>query len=86
MCVSKRIGTDMPRKPIDSFRDGDSFDDVYLANDKQLRTNKNGNTYVQLELRDRSGGISARSKGKSKTSRARSRPSSPTSNASKPRR
>ena len=33
---------------------------VFLASDKQLRPNRNGNLYLQLELSDRSGGIAAR--------------------------
>ncbi len=45
---------------ISGLRDGDSFADVFLAAEKQLRVNKNGNPYVQMELRDRSGGLSAR--------------------------
>jgi 3'-5' exoribonuclease len=39
--------------------DGDSIDEVYLVTDKQRRANRNGNLYLQLELRDRSGGIVA---------------------------
>jgi len=34
--------------------------EVFLASDKQLRPNRNGNLYLQLELSDRSGGIAAR--------------------------
>jgi len=45
---------------INGLRDGDSFADLFLAAEKQLRVNKNGNPYVQMELRDRSGGLSAR--------------------------
>lgn len=33
---------------------------VFLASDKQLRPNRNGNLYLQLELSDRSGSISTR--------------------------
>ncbi|CAN5189802.1 OB-fold nucleic acid binding domain-containing protein [soil metagenome] len=50
----------MSRQYIDKVRDGDSLDEVYLAADKQLRVNKNGNPYVQVELRDRTGGLTAR--------------------------
>ncbi len=50
----------MGRRFVEQFRDGDSFDEVYLITDKQLRTNRNGNPYIQVELRDRSGGIQAR--------------------------
>lgn len=40
--------------------DGDNFDDVLLVREKQLRTNRNGNLYLQLELVDRTGSVSAR--------------------------
>ena len=48
------------RRYVDQLRDGDNLDDVYLVTDKQLRANRNGNLYLLLELRDRTGGISAR--------------------------
>ncbi len=41
----------MPRRAID---------EVYLVTEKQLRANRNGNLYIQVELRDRTGAISAR--------------------------
>jgi 3'-5' exoribonuclease len=50
----------MARRFIQHLADGDAFDDVYLVMDKQLRANRNGNLYLQLELRDRTGCISAR--------------------------
>jgi 3'-5' exoribonuclease len=50
----------MTRRYVEQLRDGDPIDDVFLATDKQLRVNRKGNQYVQLTLRDRSGGISAR--------------------------
>jgi 3'-5' exoribonuclease len=50
----------MSRRFVDQLRDGDPIDDVYLASDKQLRVNRKGAQYVQLILRDRSGGIAAR--------------------------
>jgi 3'-5' exoribonuclease len=50
----------MPRKFIRDFTDGYEIDDVFLVADKQLRANRNGNLYLQVELRDRSGAISAR--------------------------
>jgi 3'-5' exoribonuclease len=40
--------------------DGESIDEVYMVSDKQLRTNRQGNFFLQLELRDRTGSISAR--------------------------
>src|SRR5262249_60950104 len=50
----------MPRRFIQHLTDGDPLDDVYLVTEKQLRANRQGNTYLQVELRDRSGAISAR--------------------------
>jgi 3'-5' exoribonuclease len=50
----------MARRFVDQLRDGDNLDDVYLVTDKQLRANRNGNPYLLLELRDRTGGISGR--------------------------
>jgi 3'-5' exoribonuclease len=40
--------------------DGDTVEEVYLITDKQLRANRNGNLYLQIELRDRTGSMSAR--------------------------
>jgi 3'-5' exoribonuclease len=40
--------------------DGEIVEETYLTTDKQLRANRNGNLYLQLELRDRTGSISAR--------------------------
>jgi 3'-5' exoribonuclease len=50
----------MSRQYIEHLRDGAGLDEVYLAADKQLRVNKNGNPYVQVELRDRTGGLVGR--------------------------
>lgn len=50
----------MTRQFVQQMADGDSIDDVYLVVDKQVRANRNGNIYLQLDLRDRSGAISAR--------------------------
>ncbi|MEO2088686.1 MAG: OB-fold nucleic acid binding domain-containing protein, partial [Gemmataceae bacterium] len=50
----------MGRRFVEQLRDGESLDDVYLVTDRQLRANRNGNYYIQMELRDRTGGISAR--------------------------
>jgi 3'-5' exoribonuclease len=48
------------RRYVEQLRDGDNLEDVYLVTDKQLRVNRNGNSYLQMEFRDRTGGISAR--------------------------
>ncbi len=50
----------MSRRFVHQMQDGDTIEEVYLATDKQLRANRNGNLYLQLELRDRTGSISAR--------------------------
>jgi 3'-5' exoribonuclease len=50
----------MARRFVAKLADGDALDEVYLVTDKQLRANRNGNLYLQVELRDRTGSISAR--------------------------
>jgi 3'-5' exoribonuclease len=50
----------MARRFVQHLADGDAVEDVYLAVEKQYRANRNGNLYLQLELRDRSGAMSAR--------------------------
>ena len=50
----------MTRRFVEQLADGENVDEVYLVVDKQLRANRNGNLYIQLELRDRTGNISAR--------------------------
>jgi 3'-5' exoribonuclease len=50
----------MARRFVQQMADGDTIEDVYLVTDKQLRANRNGNLYLQLELRDRTGAMSAR--------------------------
>jgi 3'-5' exoribonuclease len=50
----------MARRFIKQLADGETIDEVYLVIDKQLRANRNGNPYLQIELRDRSGSITAR--------------------------
>jgi 3'-5' exoribonuclease len=48
------------RRFVQSLIDGDNVEEVYLVSDKQLRANRNGNLFIQLELRDRTGSISGR--------------------------
>jgi 3'-5' exoribonuclease len=50
----------MSRRYVQQLADGDAVEEVYLVVDKQLRANRNGNLYLQLELRDRTGSMSAR--------------------------
>jgi 3'-5' exoribonuclease len=45
---------------VQQLADSDNIEEVYLVADKQLRANRNGNLYLQTELRDRSGSITAR--------------------------
>lgn len=50
----------MTRAFICDFADGDVVDETLLVRDKQVRTNRNGSLYLQLDLDDRTGSISAR--------------------------
>jgi len=50
----------MPRRYIQHLKDGENLDEIYLVSEKQLRANRNGNLYIQVELRDRTGAISGR--------------------------
>jgi len=52
--------TRMSRRFVNQLEDGENVEEVFLVTDKQLRSNKNGNPYVQVELRDRSGQIIGR--------------------------
>ena len=42
------------------MNNGDAVDEVFLVADKQLRANRQGNLYLQLELRDKTGSVGAR--------------------------
>jgi 3'-5' exoribonuclease len=48
------------RRFVSDLRDQEAVDQVFLASDKQLRPNRSGNLYLQIELSDRSGSIDAR--------------------------
>jgi 3'-5' exoribonuclease len=50
----------MARRYVKQLADGDTIDDVFLVKDKQMRANRQGNLYLQVELGDRTGSISAR--------------------------
>lgn len=50
----------MSRRYVNQLSHGDSIDEVFLVADKQLRANRQGNLYLQLELRDKTGSIGAR--------------------------
>jgi 3'-5' exoribonuclease len=50
----------MGRRFVQLMADGDTVEETFLITDKQLRANRNGNLYLQVDLRDRTGAISAR--------------------------
>lgn len=50
----------MARRFINQFGSQEHINQVFLASQKQLRPNRNGNLYLQVELSDRSGAIGAR--------------------------
>ena len=49
----------MARRYISQFGEREAIDQVFLASEKQLRANRNGNLYLQLRLADRSGSLTA---------------------------
>ena len=48
------------RRYVSKLSHNEQVEQIFLASDKQLRPNRNGNLYLQVELSDRSGSISAR--------------------------
>ncbi len=48
------------RRYVNQLSNGESVDEVYLVADKQLRANRQGNLYLNLDLRDKTGSIGAR--------------------------
>jgi 3'-5' exoribonuclease len=50
----------MTRRYVSQLANGDSVDDAFLVADKQLRANRQGNLYLNLELRDKTGSVGAR--------------------------
>lgn len=49
----------MSRRFVNELSDGEAIDQVFLAAEKQLRTNRNGNLYLQLRLCDKTGSATA---------------------------
>ncbi|MGL4462410.1 MAG: 3'-5' exoribonuclease YhaM family protein [Planctomycetia bacterium] len=47
----------MERCFVREYADGDAVDDVLLVQDKQVRSNRAGNTYLLLELGDKTGSV-----------------------------
>jgi 3'-5' exoribonuclease len=50
----------MPRRYVSELNHQESVDAVFVAGGKQLRPNRNGNLYLQVDLSDRSGTIAGR--------------------------
>jgi 3'-5' exoribonuclease len=50
----------MPRRYVSELGHQESVNEVYVAGEKQLRPNRNGNLYLQVDLSDRTGSIAAR--------------------------
>jgi len=50
----------MTRRYVNQLVHGDSVDEAFLVADKQLRANRQGNLYLHLELRDKTGSVGAR--------------------------
>jgi len=50
----------MSRRFVSQLGHQEAIDQIFLVSEKQLRPNRNGNLYLQIELSDRSGTIGAR--------------------------
>jgi 3'-5' exoribonuclease len=50
----------MTRRYVNQLVHGDSVDEAFLVADKQLRANRQGGLYLNLELRDKTGTVGAR--------------------------
>ncbi|MBN2021733.1 MAG: HD domain-containing protein [Pirellulales bacterium] len=50
----------MTRRFVNQLGPQETVDEVFLVSDKQLRPNRNGNLYLQMELSDRTGTLAAR--------------------------
>ena len=49
----------MAKKFVNELSDGEAIDEVFLASEKQLRPNRNGDLYLQLRISDKTGSITA---------------------------
>src|ERR1044071_10486837 len=54
------MSTATERRFVSQVVQNEQINQVFLASEKQLRPNRNGNLYLQLQLSDRSGAIAAR--------------------------
>ncbi len=50
----------MTRRYVNQLANGDAVEDHFLVVDKQLRANRQGNLYLHLDLRDKTGTLGAR--------------------------
>ncbi|NUQ64167.1 MAG: HD domain-containing protein [Pirellulales bacterium] len=50
----------MPRRFVSQLTEQETVDQIFRASDKQLRPNRNGDLYLQVDLSDRTGTIGAR--------------------------
>jgi len=50
----------MSRRYVSQLAHQEAIDQIFIASEKALRPNRNGNLYLQLDLADRSGSIAAR--------------------------
>ena len=50
----------MPRQPVSKLHAEQTVDQIFLLSGKQLRSNRQGNLYLQFRLSDRSGSLEAR--------------------------
>lgn len=53
------MSTSLARRFVTQLTHKEVIDDVFLASNKQLRPNRNGNLYLQVQLTDRSGSINS---------------------------
>src|SRR5689334_17876664 len=58
--IRTRSNIRMTRRYVNQLTNGDSVDESFLVADKQLRANRQGNLYLHLELRDKTGSVGAR--------------------------
>ena len=54
------MSTALERRFVSQLAHNEHVNQVFMASDKQLRPNRNGNLYLQLSLSDRSGAIATR--------------------------
>ena len=55
--LQPQSGRPMTHRFINQLGEGEQISEVYLASEKQLRSNRNGNLYLQVRLTDRTGSL-----------------------------